>query len=136
MRHNDIITVKEVLTSSPSCCFQSGNDLRVVRFSIIEGRLILKNDEESSGNGFPGSNRLDQIVVVLLELFALRILLILHVPLNRIEMLTDVRFFGQDFDLNLDRADFQPTGKDATIFFCSRTLRRRKLMGSTSKILI
>ena len=36
---------------------------------------------------------------------------VLHIPLNGIEVLTDVRLLCQNFDLHFDWADFEPTGE-------------------------
>ena len=38
-------------------------------------------------------------------------MLIFHVTLDRIQVLADICFLGQDFNLNLDGADFEPTGE-------------------------
>lgn len=63
-------------------------------FPVIECRLVFENDQEPAGNGFSGTDRLDQIVVVLLQFPAFGILLIFHVTLDRIQVLADICFLG------------------------------------------
>ena len=111
MGNDHIVTVEKVLPCGPCSCFQSGNHFRVVCLAVIERRLILKNHQESSSDSLPGSDRLDQIVIVLLEFPALGVMLVFHVSLNGVEVLTDVRLLCQNFDLHFDRADFEPAGK-------------------------
>ena len=67
MGHNNIIAVLEVLLCSSRSSLQCGNDLRIVTFPVVVGRLILKNEQKAPCDCLAGANRLDQIIIVLLK---------------------------------------------------------------------
>ena len=52
MGYDYVVAMQEVLLRCSCCSFQSRNHFCIIGFSVIEGRLILEDNEESSCNCF------------------------------------------------------------------------------------
>ena len=111
MGDDHIVAVEEVLLGSSCRRFQRGYNLCVIAFAIIECGLVLKNDQETSGNRLTGPDGFDEVVVVLLQFPALGISFTLHVPFDCIQVFSDIRFLGEYLNLDLHRTNLQPACK-------------------------
>ena len=121
MGNNRIVAVKEILPRCLNSRFQSRDNLRVLRFAIRDS-FILKNHKESAGNCFSRANCLDKAIVVQLQFSALWITLGLHIPLDGIEVLSDISLLCQHFDLDFYWGNLHPAreaGNDILLLRCT-----------------
>lgn len=71
--------------------------------------FMLKNQEETPGNGLPGTETANQPQIVLLKHPAVFVGFLGQLPAYRLHMAVDIRPFGQRLELHLHRRDFQVT---------------------------
>ena len=82
-------------------------------------RLILKYQEEPTGDRFSGAKLTDELQIILLKHTAVRIGLPFKLLSHRLNMPVNVRTFCQHLELYLHRSDFQIADKrpdDASLF--------------------
>ena len=92
------------------CRLQGRDYLGILRLPVVD-RLIFKDQEESARDRLPRTDRLDQVVIVLLKLATFFVRLRFHIPLDCPQMLTDVCLFRQDFHLNFDWGYLHPAAE-------------------------
>ena len=109
LRGNDFVAALPQIICRRACgCLQGSDCILFLMTAFGSGqRLILENEKKAPCDCLTGAKLPNELQVVFLQDTAARILLMLQLPADGIQMPVNVRTFCQCLELHLDRGNFQ-----------------------------
>ena len=95
MFHDGIAALRQIGAEIAGCGFERGDDFGIGDVSLVRGRFILENHEETAADGIAGAEPLYKADIAHVALAHRRVRLVGGIPQQLVQIGIDVRLAGE-----------------------------------------